>query len=161
MNIEQSSKEEKLKALIENMGVGADQDTFKANLVLRTYTHLDGISYDEAIQLVKENNDVLQHMSVHDPAWEGLCKMRNDMLRYASAINLSRTMGRHDHEAPVHALVSVNDITVECNFYIPLLYLTMYSRERVIMETIKSTIGRSSEWSGSLRHSTKIEFVEL
>lgn len=161
MNIEQSSKEQKLKALIEDMGVGSRQKAFKADMAVKLYPQFTDITYDEAMSLVKDNNDTLEHTSVFDPAWEYLANQRNQMLKWAGIQNDTKVLGRHDHEFPVHALVSIDDVTVEVNFYIPRLYYSKDRREDIIRSVLLEKINQSSEWSYGLRRQKNIEFVEL
>lgn len=157
-----SAQEKKLKDLIEGMGAGHDQKAAKAQLTLRLYVDkLSGISYDEAILLVKEQNETLKHMSVHDPAFGYFIAQRSEMLRYATALNDHRTLGRHDHEFPVHAIVSVDNVAVECNFHIPQLNYYPFNRDSIIRSTLRQLISASSDWSGGFRHQAKTDFVEL
>lgn len=156
------SQEKKLKDLIENMGVGGQNNAMLSAITAKVLRdRFEGITYDEAIRLVKENNEMLAHMPPTDQAYEYFCENRNNMLKWATALNDTEILGRHDHEFPVHALVSVDGVTVECNFFIPQLHYYHRMREQQIISTIRRLVAVSSEWSGGFRRPAKIEFVEL
>lgn len=155
-------QEKNLKDLIENRGVGSEAAAFRAAMTLRLYQQrFEGITYDEAIALANENDLTIQHMSVDDPAFLHLIEMRNAFLKYATALNDIENMGRHDHELPVHALVSVAGVAIECNFHIPRLYYRKHEREKIITSTLRGKINQSNDWVGTYRHPSKIDFVEL
>jgi hypothetical protein len=156
------AEEKQLKALIEDMGVGCRIRAYRAEANKRILgPHLNGITYDQAIQLIKESNEQLSYMTPHDPAYLFMINQRNQMLKWATSLNDDESMGRHDHELPVHALVSVDGVTVECNFYIPQLYYIEHERHNLIKQTIREKVLRSSQIAGSMRNPSSIDFVEL
>lgn len=154
--------EQKLKNLLEDMDVGLERQKARAELTLRAYARAyEGITYDEAMLLVKQHTETLEHMDAFDPAFEYFVQERDNLLRWAQACNDFHLLGRHEHELPVHAIVSVGSTSVECNFHIPRLHYRDKERAAVIMRTIRGKVAASSEWSGGFRHTTKIDFVEL
>lgn len=157
-----TAEEKQLKALIEDMGVGARIKAYRADMNRRLLEpHFKGITYDQAIQLIKEGNEQLSYMNAFDPAYLYLIEQRNAMLKWATLLNDEETMGRHDHELPVHALVSVDGVTVECQFHIPQLYYVAHERAKLIKQVIREKIMRSSQFGASLRVPSKVDFVEL
>ncbi len=81
--------------------------------------------------------------------------------KWATAMNDDESMGRHDHELSVHALVSVDGVTVECSFYIPQLHYSAHERHKLIKQAIREKILRSSQFGASMRNPSTIDFVEL
>jgi hypothetical protein len=155
-------QEKKLKDLIEDRGIGIQEQNLKARLTKQVLEpHFAGLTYDEAIRLAEENEDILQFTSVHDPAFQYLITTRNRYLQWASAVNDVDIMGRYDHMLPVHALVSVDDVTAECNFHIPKLYYNERERNAIIAATLRQKLMRSSDWAAPLRSMRSIDFVEL
>jgi hypothetical protein len=147
---------------MEDRGPGSERLKQRANLMLPFYMKTIGqISYDECIKLVNENDQLAQDCGVHDPAWNFLAEQRNLFLKIAEALNDKENMGRHDHMLPAKVLVSVDNIAVECDMYIPRLYYRKSDRESIIRSTIHGKLRDSSEWSGSLRYGPKVDFVEL
>lgn len=155
-------REENLKDLMEDRGPGTERLKKRAELTLSIYSNRIGpISYDECIKLVNENDQLAQDCGVYDPAYQFLTAQRNTFLKIAEALNDRDNMGRHDHMLPVKVLVSVDNIAVECDMFIPKLYYRQIEREGIIRATIHGKLRDSSEWSGGLRYGPKVDFVEL
>lgn len=155
-------REQQLKDLMEDRGPGSERLKRRAEMVLSVYLDRIGpLSYDECIKLVNENNQLAEDCGVFDPAYDFLTTQRNTFLKMAEALNDRDNMGRTDHMLPVNALVSVDNIVVECNMWIPKLYYRQSDRAQIILSTIHGKLRDSSEWCGSLRHGPKIDFVEL
>jgi hypothetical protein len=159
----QKTPEDKLKDILEDVHGIPVLDVRKAEMTLKIHKHkgIDNLTYDECIQLVKENNEILEHMTVMDPAWEFIAEQRNSMLKHAEALNNYNALGRHEHQFPIHALVNVKDISVECTFYIPQLYYFPHERNKTILSALRNKICSLPEWSGSFRDPAVIDFVEL
>jgi hypothetical protein len=157
-----SVQEQKLKDLIEDRGVGIQEQSLKARLT-KTLMEKDygGLTYDEAMRLAEENDDILQFTPAHDPAFMYLVTTRNNMLKWAEVMNDVSIMGRYDHMLPVHALVSVDNVTVECKFHIPKLYYNERERKTIIESQLRQKLHRSSDWAASVRRPPTIDFVEL
>lgn len=155
-------KEQQLKDLIEDRGTGSEFLARRAETWMRVWSNKFGpLSYDECIQLVAQNDPLIEDCGPFDPAYTFLVEQRNSMLKYAEALNDSESMGRHDHQLPVHALVSVDGVMVECNFWIPKLYYRENDRRRLIMSTLRSKLNTSSSWAGSIRLQSAVDFVEV
>lgn len=153
--------EQSLKDLLEERSGTTTAKTLHAEMTLRMYKDLEGISYDELMMLANENQAMLEHMTPLDPAYEVLLVNRNNFYKVAGALNDLKSMGRHDHQLPVNAMVSVNNITVEASFWIPKLNYRQGDRERIIQGHINKKIGESPTWRNSFRSITDIDFVEL
>lgn len=155
-------REKHLKDLMEDRGPGSEHLQRRAEMTLRMYASKIGpLTYDECIKLVVENDQLAQDCGPFDPAYDFLTRSRNDFLKIAEALNDHDVLGRHDHQLPVKVLVSVDNIAVECELWIPKLYYRDSDRNRIIQSTIHGKLNQSSEWSGSLRYGPKIDFVEL
>lgn len=155
-------REANLKDLMEDRGPGSDRLKRRAEMMLPLWLKTIGpISYDECIRLVNEGEQLAQDCGPFDPAFDYLTNQRNTFLKIAEALNDRDNMGRHDHMLPVKVLVSVDNIAVECDMYIPRLYYSKSQRESIIRSTIHGKLRDSSEWSGGLRYGPKVDFVEL
>lgn len=154
--------EKSLKDLLEDMGPGSQQKQARAELTLRVLgKQYEGITYDQAIMLYEENANILLHTPWTDPAHEYLITQRDQLLKLAGALNDVHILGRHDHEIPVHALVSVGGTAVECTVHVPKLNYMPALRNKAILSTIASKASASSQWAGSLRRGVDIDYVEL
>lgn len=161
MNVN-SSQEQRLKDLIEDRGIGIQEQNLKARLTKTLLERtLGGLTYEDAVRLADEQDDILQYTPAHDPAFLHLVTTRNNLLKWAEVVNDVDIMGRYDHMLPVHALVSVDGVTVECNFHIPRLYYNERERKNIILSQLRQKVARSSDWSASLRRPAAIDFVEL
>lgn len=157
-----TTEEKHLKALLEDMGTGCRIKAYRADMNKRLLEpHFKGITYDQAIALIKETNEQLSYMNAFDPAYLFLIEQRNRMLKWATIMNDEETMGRHDHELPVHALVSVDGVAVECQFYIPQLHYFEHERKKLITQAIREKVISSSQFGAGMRNPAKIDFVEL
>lgn len=157
-----SIDEKKLKDQIENMGTGGPNKAMLSGLTLKAYgDQIKGLTYDEAISLANENELTMSHMSAMDPAFEFMANSMLTMLKVAEALNNVNCLGRHEHQLPVHALVSVGDTAVECNFHISRVGYTSHRRKELIIKAIRQEISTSSDWAGSHRHPSEIDYVEL
>uniref|UniRef100_A0AAU7PFB5 Uncharacterized protein n=1 Tax=Burkholderia phage vB_BgluM-SURPRISE13 TaxID=3159457 RepID=A0AAU7PFB5_9VIRU len=155
-------REQNLKDLMEDRGPGIERLKRRAEMTLSIYKRNIGpISYDECIKLVNENDQLSQDCGPFDPAYDFLTSQRNTFLRLAEALNDHDNMGRRDHMLPAKVLVSVDNIAVECDLWIPRLFYRASDRESIIRSTIHGKLSQSSEWAGSLRHGPKVDFVEL
>ena len=161
ISLNNSPTEQSLKDLLEERSGSTTALTLQAEVTLRIYKDLEGISYDELMMLAKENQEILEHMTPLDIAYNTLLTNRNNFYKVAGALNDLKSMGRHDHLLPVHAMVSVNNITVEANFWIPKLNYRNGDRATIIQNHINAKIGSSPQWRNSFRNTTNVDFVEL
>lgn len=164
----QKTPEEKLKDILEDAYGIPILNVRRAEMALRIYKEYAPqptggleLTYDECILLVKENNDILEHMPATDPAYQFMITQRNAMLKHATALNDYNALKRHDHEYPVHLMVSIVDVTVECTIHIPQLYYWAYERNKTIGSVLRNKIAGHTEWAGSYRNPPEIDFVEL
>lgn len=156
-----SPTETALRDLLEDRDTGVSKAVVHAQMTLRLYKDLEGISYDELIQLATENQNYLDHMTPQDPAFETLLINRNNFYKVAAALNDLRSMGRYDHMLPVRAMVNVGNIVTEANFWIPKMNYHKSNRDNLIRSVINDKLSSSSNWRNCLRHSKEIDFVEL
>lgn len=157
-----TAQEKSLKDLLENMGPGSQTKQMRADFQLRALNPaFVGLDYDQAMDLYNENEAILVHTPYGDPAHAYLLSQRDQLLKLATALNDSKTLGRHDHEHVVNALVSVGDTTVQCNVYVPKLGFIPAIRNRLIGDAIRKQLSLSSDWAGSLRRPQPVDFVEL
>lgn len=159
--IENVSNEKKLQALLENRGVGDEAAKKKAQLTMMVYSDMEGITYDECIMLYNEAIKLLEHTPPNDIAFDFLIRQRDNALKYAGAINDFNNMGRKDHLVPIHALVSVDNTCAEVTMHVNKLHLRTDNRHAHILHDIINRVKASSEWSPSIRHAVKIDYVEL
>lgn len=158
---EMTSAEKSLKDLLEDRSVGDSRRVQFAEMTKRAYKELEGVSYDELMQLHNEAVEVLKVTPPFDISYEYFLKQRDVLLKMATAVNDAENMGRHDHLLPVHALVSVRNVTVESEFWIPKLNYRASERGNIIRSEIVRRMNDSSTWTPSMRHSADIDFVEV
>lgn len=159
--IELTAAEKSLKDLLEDRSVGDSRRVQFAEMTKRAYGELKDVSYDELIQLHNEAVEVLKVTSPMDISYEYFLKQRDILLKMATAVNDAENMGRHDHLMPVHALVSVRNVTVESEFWIPKLNYRASERDNIIRSEIIRRMNDSSTWTPSMRHRADIDFVEV
>lgn len=155
-----TASENDLRLLLESASIN-EVDLRRAEITLATLPQLAGITYADAIKLFEENEKILEVTPVHDPAWQQLSEWRSQYLRYATALNIHQKLGRHDHEIPIHALVSVNGLTTEVNIHIPKYGYFPHRRKDCIESLIRDRLRRASRYAGSLRTRPVVEFIEL
>lgn len=155
-----TAAEKDLRLLLESDPIG-EVELRRAEMMLALFPQLAGVTYPEAIKLYQDNEEIYKATPVHDPAYAKLGEWRSMYLRYASAMNIHQKLGRHDHEMPVHALVSVNGITTEALFYIPIYGYYEHQRKLRIEDVIRFRLRRSSRFAGSIRIRPEIDYIEL
>lgn len=157
------SKEQELKALLENRGTGDVTNHNLAEMMLtRSFIPKYGeMTYDEVILLAKSNQETLNNLPPLDQAFDYFYNATHDMYRYAKALNDARVMGRKDHLIPVHVIVTVNGVTTDAEIGVSRVNYTERRHNDLIRSTILQQLSTSSAWRGSIRHPLDFDFVEL
>lgn len=156
------ARENDLKLVMSDMGPVSNPLRFRAEMTLSIHKeNLKDLSYDDAIKLADDADVQIKLCGPFDPAYNYLVNSRDIYLKWASALNVVNTLGRRDHEIKIHAMICVDETTIECDFYIDRLHYSDTRRNTIIQNAIRERLAASSQWRGAMRRPITIDYVEL